>query len=143
MGLYKEFKTFIMKGNVLDLAIAVIIGGAFGKIVASLVNDIIMPPIGLILGKVDFKNLKVVIQSGKEAVMNGTSLVTPAVSEVSVNYGMFIQNTFDFLLIALCIFLVLKVYQKVSVKETEKPAPAKPSNEEKLLTEIRDLLKNK
>ncbi|MCU0373335.1 MAG: large-conductance mechanosensitive channel protein MscL [Ignavibacteria bacterium] len=143
MSLVREFKEFIMKGNVIDLAVAVIIGGAFGKIVTSLVNDIIMPPIGIILGSVDFKDLKLVIQSGKEAVMQGTTVVTPAVNEVAVNYGMFIQNTFDFLLIGLCIFLVLKGYNKVVKKKEEAPAPSEPTAEEKLLTEIRDILKSK
>lgn len=133
-----------MKGNVLDLAIAVIIGGAFGKIVTSLVSDLIMPPIGLLLGKVDFKQLKLVIQSGKEAVLSGTQVVSPAVAEVSLNYGAFIQNVIDFVLIGFCIFIVLKAYQKVSKKPDEKPAPPpEPSNEEKLLTEIRDILKTK
>lgn len=144
MGLFKEFKEFIMKGNVLDLAVAVIIGGAFGKVVTSLVNDIIMPPIGLILGKVDFKQLKLVIQGGKEAVMNGAQVVSPAVSEVSLNYGMFVQNIIDFVLIGFCIFIVLKAYQKVTRKKEEAPAaPPEPTNEEKLLAEIRDILKNK
>ena len=144
MSLVKEFKEFIMKGNVLDLAVAVIIGGAFGKIVTSLVNDIIMPPIVLILAKVDFIELMLVIQGGKEAVMNGTQVVTPAVQEVSLNYGMFLQNTFDFILIGFCIFLVLKGYQKVIKKKEEAPAaPPEPSNQEKLLAEIRDLLKEK
>lgn len=144
MSLIKEFKEFIMKGNVIDLAVAVIIGGAFGKVVTSLVNDILMPPIGLILGKVDFKELKVVIQSGKEAVMNGTQVITPAISEVSLNYGAFIQNLFDFVLIGLCIFIVLKAYQKVIKKKEETPAPPpEPTNEEKLLTEIRDILKDR
>lgn len=144
MSLIKEFKEFIMKGNVLDLAVAVIIGGAFGKIVTSLVNDILMPPIGILLGKVDFKQLKIIIQSGKDAVMNGTQVVSPAVSEVSLNYGAFLQNTIDFILIGFCIFTVLKAYQKVTKKKEETPAaPPEPSNEEKLLTEIRDLLKDK
>lgn len=144
MSLIKEFREFIMKGNVLDLAVAVIIGGAFGKIVTSLVNDIIMPPIGILLGKVDFKQLKFVVQSGKDAVMNGTQVVSPAVAEVSLNYGAFIQNTIDFILIGFCIFMVLKAYQKVTKKKEEAPvAPPEPSNEEKLLTEIRDLLKDK
>lgn len=144
MSLIKEFREFIMKGNVLDLAIAVIIGGAFGKIVTSLVNDIIMPPIGLILGKVDFKQLKLVIQSGKEAVMNGTQIVIPAIAEVSLNYGAFLQNIIDFVLIGFCIFMVLKAYQKVVKKKAEEPAPPpKPSNEELLLSEIRDILKDK
>lgn len=144
MSLLKEFREFIMKGNVLDLAIAVIIGGAFGKIVTSLVNDIIMPPIGLLLGKVDFKQLKFVLQGGKEAIMNGTQIMSPAVSEVSLNYGSFIQSTIDFILIGFCIFIALKAFQKVIQKKDEIPAaPPKPTNEELLLTEIRDLLKSK
>ena len=144
MSLFKEFKEFIMKGNVLDLAIAVIIGGAFGKIVTSLVSDLIMPPIGLLLGKVDFKQLKLVIQGGKEAVMSGTQVLSPAVAEVSLNYGAFVQNIIDFVLIGFCIFIVLKAYQKVSKKPDEVPAPPpEPSNEEKLLSEIRDILKTK
>ena len=144
MSLIKEFREFIMKGNVLDLAIAVIIGGAFGKVITSLVNDIIMPPIGLLLGKVDFKQLKFVIQGGKEAVLNGTQVVTPAITEVSLNYGAFVQNIIDFVLIGFCIFIVLKAYQKVIKKKEEAPAPAPvPTNEEVLLTEIRDILKDK
>ena len=144
MSLIKEFKEFIMKGNVIDLAVAVIIGGAFGKVITSLVNDILMPPIGLLLGKVDFKELKVVIQSGKETVMNGTQVITPAVSEVSLNYGAFVQNVFDFVIIGFCIFIALKAYQKVVKQKEEAPAPPPgPSNEEKLLSEIRDILKEK
>jgi large conductance mechanosensitive channel len=144
MSLIKEFKEFIMKGNVIDLAVAVIIGGAFGKVITSLVSDILMPPIGLLLGKVDFKELKVVIQSGKDAVMNGTQVITPAVSEVSLNYGAFAQNVFDFVIIGFCIFLVLKAYQKVVKQKEEAPAaPPEPTNEEKLLSEIRDILKEK
>lgn len=131
MGILKDFKDFAMKGNVIDLATAVIIGGAFGKIITSLVNDILMPPLGLLLGNVDFKDLKLVL---KDAVGD-----LPA---VTWNYGMFIQNIIDFLIIAFCIFLIVKAYQKASRKKEEAPAPpAGPSNEEKLLTEIRDLLK--
>jgi len=133
-----------MKGNVLDLAIAVIIGGAFGKVVTSLVNDLIMPPIGFILGRVDFKQLKIVLQNGKEAVMNGTQVVTPAIGEVSLNYGAFLQNVIDFVLIGFCIFMVLKAYQRVVKKKQEEPAPVPgPTNEEIILTEIRDILKDK
>jgi large conductance mechanosensitive channel len=133
MGILKEFKEFAMKGSVIDLATAVIIGGAFGKIVSSIVSDILMPPIGMLLGHVDFKDLKWVM---KEAVGDA-----PA---VSMNYGMFIQNVIDFIIIALCIFFIVKVYQKANRKKEDKPAaPPEPSNEEKLLTEIRDLLKNK
>ena len=122
-----------MKGSVIDLATAVIIGGAFGKIVSSMVNDILMPPIGMLMGHVDFKDLKWVM---KDAVGDA-----PA---VSLNYGMFIQNIIDFIIIAFCIFLIVKVYQRALRKKEAKPeAPPEPSNEEKLLTEIRDLLKNK
>jgi len=143
MGLVKEFKEFIMRGNVLDLAVAVIIGGAFGKVVTSFVNDIIMPPIGLLLGNVDFKQLKVLLQHGKEAVMNGTQIVTPAISEVSINYGVFVQAIIDFLIIGFCIFIVLKVYNNMTKAKEEAPAahPA-PSKEEILLSEIRDILKS-
>lgn len=144
MGFIKEFKEFAMKGNVLDLAIAVIIGSAFGKIVSSIVSDIIMPPIGLLLGKVDFKELKIVLQKGSEAISDGAKVITPAVQEVSINYGIFAQTIFDFILIALSIFIVLKAYQKFQKKKEEAPKhPPEPSNEEKLLTEIRDILKNK
>lgn len=142
MTIIKEFKEFIMKGNIIDLAVAVIIGGAFGKVITSFVNDILMPPIGLLLGNVNFKELKLVLQSGKEAVMNGTQIMTPAIAEVSLNYGAFIQNIFDFLIIGFCIFLALKAYQKAYKQKEEAPAPPpEPTNEEKLLTEIRDILK--
>jgi large conductance mechanosensitive channel len=133
MGFLKEFKDFAFKGNVIDLATAVIIGAAFGKIVSSLVSDIIMPPIGMLLGGLDFKDLKLVI---KEAVDKA-----PA---VTWNYGMFIQNIIDFLIIAFCIFMLIKAVQKASKKKAEAPAPPPdPSAQEKLLMEIRDLLKNK
>ena len=133
MGFLKDFKEFALKGNVIDLATAVIIGAAFGKIVTSLVSDILMPPIGLLLGRVDFKDLKWAMITG-----DGT---TPA---VTLNYGMFIQSIIDFLIIALCIFLVVKVYQKAVKKKQERASDAaEPSNQEKLLAEIRDLLKNK
>ncbi len=142
MGLLKEFKEFAMKGNVLDLAIAVIIGGAFGKIVSSMVNDILMPPLGLILGKVDFKQLKIVIQKGSEAVMEGSKIITPAVQEVSLNYGAFLQTVIDFTIIAFFIFMVIKGFGKMQKKKEEiPPPPAEPAPEVKLLTEIRDLLK--
>lgn len=131
MGMLKEFKEFAIKGNVIDLAVAVIIGGAFGKIITSLVNDILMPPIGLLLGNVDFKELKVIL---KDAVGE--------IPAVTWNYGMFIQNIIDFVIIALCIFLVVKAVQKASRKKEEAPAaPPEPTNQEKLLMEIRDLLK--
>jgi large conductance mechanosensitive channel len=133
MGLMSDFKNFAMKGNVLDLATAVIIGGAFGKIISSLVNDVLMPPLGLLLGKVDFKELKVVIQKGVDGA-----------ADVTLNYGMFVQNIFDFLIVAFCIFLLIRAYQKLERKKVEAPAPPPaPSKQEELLAEIRDLLKKK
>jgi large conductance mechanosensitive channel len=141
-----DFKAFALKGNVVDMAVGVIIGGAFGKIVSSLVNDIIMPPIGVLTGGVDFKDLKVILQ---EAVVNEAGEETAAA--VTLNYGMFIQNVIDFLIVALAIFFMIKGITKLTAmakkKEEEKaeePAAApEPSAEEKLLTEIRDLLKEK
>ena len=136
MSLIKEFKEFTMRGNVPDLAIGVIIGGAFGKIVSSLVDKVIMPPIGLILGKVNFVDLKFVLQS---AVMQGEKVIEP---EVALGYGAFLQTIIDFVIIAFCIFMVIKIYQ-AAVKKSEEapPPPAPPTKEEVLLTEIRDLLK--
>lgn len=138
----KDFKKFAMKGNVLDLAVAVIIGAAFGKIIASFVNDVLMPPIGLLLGDVDFKELKAVLKPGEEAIMNGDQVVTPAVTEVTLNYGMFIQNVVDFIIVAFVIFMIIRAYQKSQKKEEAKPAaPPAPTKTEVLLGEIRDLLK--
>ena len=141
MGFLKEFKAFALKGNVMDMAVGVIIGGAFGKIVTSLVNDIIMPPIGILVGGVDFTNLKLVI---KKAVIEGGAEVAPA---VTWNYGAFIQQVVDFTILAFCVFMMVKVMNKLLKKEEAKPAPAPappaPSKEEVLLTEIRDILKNK
>lgn len=133
-----EFKAFAMRGNVVDMAVGVIIGGAFGKIVTSLVNDIIMPPIGFLLGGVNFKDLS--IKLGEKLSEDGKTM-----EAVTVNYGNFIQQTVDFLIIAFCIFLLVKAVMKLTKKNEEEPAPAKPepTAEEKLLTEIRDLLKNK
>jgi len=134
MSILKEFKEFAMRGNVIDLAVAVVIGGAFGKIVTSFVNDILMPPLGLLLGGMDFKELKLIIKEGTEAV-----------APVTWNYGMFIQNVIDFLIIAFAIFMVVKAMMKLQRKKVEEPAPEpappEPTNEEKLLSEIRDLLK--
>ncbi|MBE6296528.1 MAG: large-conductance mechanosensitive channel protein MscL [Bacteroidales bacterium] len=151
MGFIKDFKAFAMKGNVVDMAVGVIIGGAFGKIVTSVVNDIIMPPIGLLVGGVNFKDLKLILQEGQEEVLNEAGeVITPAVAEVTLNYGNFLQQTFDFLIIAFSIFIMIKVITKLTEKKKEEtPAPAAPapapapSAEEKLLTEIRDLLKEK
>ena len=137
MGFVKEFKEFARKGNVIDLAVAVIIGGAFGKIVSSFVADIVMPLIGLLLGGVNFTDLKWVI---KDAVMeNGVEKAA-----ATLNYGNFIQVTIDFLIIALAIFLAIKAMNSLKKKEEPAPeAPAAPSAEETLLGEIRDLLKEK
>ena len=126
MSILKEFKEFAMRGNVMDMAVGVIIGGAFGKIVSSLVDDVIMPVIGVLTGGVDFSKLSLMV------------------GDAEVKYGMFIQNMIDFLIIAICIFSMIKVMNSISAKKKEEPAaPAEPSNEEKLLSEIRDLLKNK
>jgi large conductance mechanosensitive channel len=141
MGFVSEFKAFLMKGEIVNLATAVIVGGAFGKIVTSFTNDVLMPPIGLLLGKVDFKNLKIVLQDAVPAVVENGAETTPAVAEVALNYGAFIQTVFDFVIIGFCIFLVLKAYEKTKKKTEEAPvAPAGPTQEE-LLTQIRDLLK--
>ncbi|QBN19491.1 large-conductance mechanosensitive channel protein MscL [Flavobacterium nackdongense] len=141
MGFVSDFKAFLMKGEIVNLATAVIVGGAFGKIVTSFTNDVLMPPIGLLLGKVDFKNLKVVLQDAVPAVMENGVEKAPAVAEVALNYGSFIQTIFDFVIIGFCIFMVLKAYEKTKKKEEEAPAaPAGPTQEE-LLTQIRDLLK--
>lgn len=142
MGFMKDFKAFAMRGNVIDLAVAVVIAGAFGKIVSSFVNDILMPPIGVLLGDVDFKTLSWVIKKGQAAVMEGDAVITEAIPAVTVNYGMFFQNIIDFIIIAFAIFMVVKAYTNAKKKEEEAPAaPPKPSNEEVLLGEIRDLLK--
>ena len=145
MSIGSEFKEFAVKGNMLDMAVGIIIGGAFGKIITSLVNDVLMPPLGMLLGKVDFTNLKAILQKGHDAVMDGTNVIQPAVSEVSINYGMFIQNIIDFLIVAFCIFMVIKAMNNLKRKEEPAPAapapPPPPSDEVVLLKEIRDLLK--
>lgn len=134
----EDFKAFALKGNVVDMAIGVIVGGAFGKIVTSLVNDIIMPLITCITGGDGYKNMKWVIKEGSEATAEGVA----AVEEVAVNYGLFIQNIVDFFIIAFCIFVALRYTMKFMKKEAKEEAEApEPSDEVKLLTEIRDLLK--
>lgn len=131
-----DFKDFALKGNVIDMAVGVIVGGAFGKIVTSLVNDILMPVISLVTGGDGYKNLKYVITEGKAAA-DGVA----AVEEVAVNYGLFIQNIVDFIIIAFSIFVALRLAMKLKKKEEEAPAtPPEPTKEEVLLTEIRDLL---
>ena len=132
-----EFKEFAVKGNALDMAVGVIIGAAFGKIVSSIVDDIIMPPIGWLIGGMDFSNLKITLPA--EKIVEGVSM-QPA----TINYGMFIQNVIDFVIVAFCVFLIVKGINKLTKQKEETPAaPPAPSNEEKLLTEIRDLMKNK
>lgn len=133
-----------MRGNVVDLAVAVVIGGAFGKIIASFVNDVLMPPIGLLLGGADFSNLKVVLKEGSEAIMNGDAIVTPAVAEVAIKYGAFVNSVVDFTIVAFAIFMVVRAIAKTKKKEEAAPAaPPAPSKEEVLLSEIRDILKEK
>ena len=144
MSMLKEFKSFAMRGNVLDLAVAVIIGAAFGKIITSFVNDVLMPPIGLLLGNTDFSDLRVILKEGQEAVMSGEEIVTPAVAEVAISYGAFVNTVIDFLIVAFAIFMVIKGFNSMKKKEEVKPAaPPAPSKEEVLLTEIRDILKEK
>ncbi|MEE4287365.1 MAG: large-conductance mechanosensitive channel protein MscL [Mariniphaga sp.] len=144
MGMLKEFKSFAMKGNVLDLAVAVIIGSAFGKIITSFVNDVLMPPIGLLLGNRDFGNMRIILKQAKDAVMEGDQIVTPAIAEVSVKYGAFVNTVLDFIIVAFAIFMVIKAYNRLKKKEEAKPtAPPAPTKEEVLLAEIRDILKEK
>ena len=138
MGLIKEFKEFAMRGNVLDMAVGIVIGGAFGKIVSSFVEDILMPPIGVLMGGVNFSDLKVVF---KQAVMDGENVVTP---EVALRYGNFIQVIIDFLIITFAIFMLIKAVNKFNKKKEEAPAaPEAPPADVQLLTEIRDLLQKK
>ena len=145
----QDFKAFAMKGNVVDMAVGVIIGGAFGKIVTSVVNDLFMPVIGMLVGGVNFTDLKLTLKDAVPEQLNEAGeVIQAAVPAVTLNYGNFLQQTFDFLIIAFSIFvfisLIKKVTEKKKVEEAPAPAPApEPSAEEKLLTEIRDLLKNK
>jgi large conductance mechanosensitive channel len=128
-----EFKSFAMRGNVVDMAVGIVIGGAFGKIVSSFVADVLMPPIGLLLGNVDFSDLSVTLQAASEES-----------AAVMLRYGVFIQTVVDFIIIAFAIFMVVKAMNTVMKKEEEAPpAPPKPSKEEELLTEIRDALRAK
>ena len=137
MNILDEFKSFAIKGNAIDMAVGIIIGGAFGKIITSIVSDIIMPPIGLLVGGVNFTDLKFIL---KDAVGD--------IPAVTINYGNFIQVAFDFFIIAFSIFMVIKLLNAAKkkdekVEEVKEEAPAAPTKEEILLTEIRDLLKNK
>ena len=146
MGLLKEFKDFAMRGNVVDLAVGVIIGAAFGKIVNSLVADVIMPPIGYLIGGVKFTELKANLPAITIKVPdpeNPGSFTDKALDAVTVNYGNFLQTTFDFLIVAACVFLMVKIMNILWKKKVEDPKPKELTMEEKLLTEIRDLLKSK
>ena len=140
MALRKELKEFLLRGNVIDMAVGIVIGGAFGKIVTSFVNDILMPPIATLLGDNKFTEMKFIL---KEAVITGEEVTTPA---ITFNYGNFIQVLIDFLIIGVSIFFVIKAINKMKRVKKDEPAPAappKPTKEETLLTEIRDLLKKK
>ena len=135
--MFKEFKEFVMKGNVLDLAIAVVIGGAFGKIIDSLVTDIIMPPIGMLLGKVDFASLFINLSGGDYASLEVARKAGAAV----IAYGAFINTVINFLIVALVLFLIVRTANRM--RQHEVPAPAEPPAQEKLLAEIRDILKQR
>ncbi len=140
MSFKSELKEFLLRGNVVDMAVGIVIGAAFGKIVTSFVNDILMPPIAMLVGDSKFAELNVVL---KQAVMEGSEVVTPA---ITLNYGAFIQAVVDFVIVGTAIFLVIKGMNQLKRKKVEEPAPEtppEPTKEELLLTEIRDLLKTK
>jgi large conductance mechanosensitive channel len=133
MSMMKEFREFAMRGNVIDMAVGIVIGAAFGKIVSSFVNDVLMPPLGVILGGMNFKELALTLKAASGDV-----------AAVTLNYGMFIQTLLDFLIIAFAIFMAIKAMNSLKRKKEEAPAaPPPPSAEEVLLKEIRDLLKNR
>jgi large conductance mechanosensitive channel len=136
MGLISEFKEFAMKGSVVDLAVGVVIGAAFGKIVSSLVTDIIMPPIGLLTGGMDFSNLKLVLKHGFTDPATGKTI-----ADTAIHYGVFINNVIDFLIVATAIFAVIKLMNSAKRKTATAPAPPAPTREEILLAEIRDAIR--
>jgi large conductance mechanosensitive channel len=139
MGMLKEFKDFAVKGNVMDMAVGIIIGGAFGTIVKSMVADVIMPPIGLLMGGIDFSELKLTLQEAAAKTAD-----TPAVESVSLNYGTFINNVITFIIVAFAVFMLVKAMNSAKKAEEEAPsAPAPPPAEQVLLGEIRDLLAKK
>ncbi len=140
MKIIQEFKEFAIKGNMIDMAVGIIIGGAFGKIIASLVKDVIMPPLAMLTGGVDFSDKKIVL---KEAVAASEGVA--AVEAVTLSYGLFINQVVDFLIVAFAVFMMIKAINKAKRKQeaAPPPAPPAPSAQELLLTEIRDLLKNK
>lgn len=154
MAFFKEFKEFALKGNVMDMAVGVIIGGAFGKIVSSLVNDILMPPIGALIGNADFTNLRIDLSRVRNVtsealgsaaeLAGGGETAAKAAEPIYWNYGAFIQQCVDFAILAFCVFLMVKLMNRLMKKRAATPpAPPAPSKEELLLTEIRDLLRER
>ncbi len=140
----KEFKEFAIKGNVVDMAVGIIIGAAFGTIVQSLVNDVIMPPVGLALGNVDFSNLFVILKEGVPPGPYAALADAETAGAVTINYGLFINTVISFVIVAFAVFILVKNINRLKREQEEAPpAPPEPSNEEKLLTEIRDILKNR
>ena len=137
MKMIQEFKQFASKGNVVDLAVGIIIGASFGKIVTSFVQDVIMPPLGILIGGVDFKDLRIILKS--EIVNDAGKVIA---QKVTLNYGNFVQTLFDFLIVAFAVFMLIKAINRLNRKKVAE-APAAPSNTEDLLKEIRDLLKEK
>jgi large conductance mechanosensitive channel len=140
MGFVKEFKDFAMRGNLVDVAVAFVMGAAFGKIVTSFVDGIVMPLVGMLTGGVDFSDKKLILQQAVEESKDAAGTLIPAVAEVSIKYGAFITNLIDFIIVAFAVFLVIKGINTMK-KEEPAPPPPGPSSEEELLTEIRDLLK--
>lgn len=144
MSILKEFKQFAMKGNAMELAVAFIMGGAFGKIVSSLVADVIMPPLGLVVGGVNFSHLKLTLKSAIPQKLEQGRVVQEAVAEVSLNYGIFLQNVLDFIIIAFAMFLAVKaintVKAKIAEEEQKEAERSEPSEEVQLLQQIRDAL---
>lgn len=146
MGFIQEFKEFALKGNLVDMAVAVVMGGAFGKVTSAFIDGMVMPAIGLITGGTDFKEMKVVLKEGKAAVMEAGKEVSAAVPEVAVKYGSFISEVITFLVVALVVFSFIKAMNAMRKKQEAEAAaapPPPPPAQEVLLTEIRDLLKKK
>ncbi len=142
--MFKEFREFAIKGNVVDMAVGIIIGAAFGTIVQSLVNDVIMPPIGLVLGNVDFSNLFIVLKQGVPPGPYAALVDAQTAGAVTINYGAFINTVVSFFIVAIAVFILVKNINRLKRQQEEAPpAPPEPSSEEKLLTEIRDILKNR
>ena len=142
-NMLKEFKEFAFKGNLVDMAVGIIIGGAFGTVVKSLVNNVLMPPLGKLIAGIDFTKLKVVLEPAVAEVRDGETVVTAAKPEVAIAYGQFITDFISFALLAFAVFIVVKKVLEAMKKEEEKPAePPKPTAEEALLGEIRDILKD-